>query len=292
MLVETLASALGIHLLQRHSNLASASRSLPAARGALDPGRLDRVRDFIETNLGEDLTIEALANEACLSPFHFARAFKAATGVAPPPLPHEPAARESPVLDLRRDSSRSPRSPSGAGSPRRPRSPSGSSGSSAPPRASTGRAIPEEGTAGLQTGTRGAPRRACRDPTHARWRVRLGTPAAPSWLLANPRNCIFASTFPQHPPEREKTGRNCVQGSRGGRRVLRRIPQDSRCPNPRRPPPPNPHRSEPGHQRRRRHPARTPPPRNPPRKAPSSTPCSTQVSRREWPILRKSGCTP
>ncbi|MDE2972737.1 MAG: AraC family transcriptional regulator [Acidobacteriota bacterium] len=83
MLVETLASALGVHLLQRHSNLASASPSLPVPRGALDPGRLGRVRDFIETNLGEDLTIEALANEACLSPFHFARAFKAATGMAP-----------------------------------------------------------------------------------------------------------------------------------------------------------------------------------------------------------------
>ena len=83
MLVETLATALGVHLLQQHSNLTSASLSLPPARGALDPGRLDRVRDFIETNLGEDLTIEALANEACLSPFHFARAFRAATGVAP-----------------------------------------------------------------------------------------------------------------------------------------------------------------------------------------------------------------
>ena len=82
-LVETLGSALGVHLLQRHSNLTSAASSLPAARGALDPGRLERVRDFIEANLGEDLTIEALANEACLSPFHFARAFKAATGMAP-----------------------------------------------------------------------------------------------------------------------------------------------------------------------------------------------------------------
>ncbi len=83
MLVETLSAALGVHLLQRHSNLASASLSLPVARGALDPGRLHRVRDFIETNLGKNLTIEALANEACLSPFHFARAFKAATGMAP-----------------------------------------------------------------------------------------------------------------------------------------------------------------------------------------------------------------
>lgn len=83
MLAETLGAALEVHLLQRHSNLTSAASSLPAARGALDPGRLDRVTDFIETNLGEDLTIEALANEACLSPFHFARAFKAATGMAP-----------------------------------------------------------------------------------------------------------------------------------------------------------------------------------------------------------------
>lgn len=83
MLVETLATALGVHLLQQHSNLTPASSSLPPARGALDAGRLQRVGDFIEANLGEDLTIEALANQACLSPFHFARAFKAATGVPP-----------------------------------------------------------------------------------------------------------------------------------------------------------------------------------------------------------------
>ncbi len=83
MLAETLATALEVHLLQRHSSLAAAAASLPTARGALDPGRLGRVTEFIETHLGEDLTIEALANEACLSPFHFARAFKAATGMAP-----------------------------------------------------------------------------------------------------------------------------------------------------------------------------------------------------------------
>ena len=83
MLVETLASALGAHVLRNHSNLESASVSLPTARGALDPRRLQRVKDLIETNPGADLTIEALAKEACLSPFHFARAFKAATGMAP-----------------------------------------------------------------------------------------------------------------------------------------------------------------------------------------------------------------
>ena len=83
ILVETLAAALGVHILRHHSSLAPSSTSLPPARGALDSRRLKRVTEFIDTHLGEDLTIETLANEACLSPFHFARAFKAATGTAP-----------------------------------------------------------------------------------------------------------------------------------------------------------------------------------------------------------------
>ena len=83
MLVETLASALGVHVLRHHSNLAPATVSLPSPRGALDPRRLRRVTEFIEAHLSEDLTIEALATEACLSPYHFARAFKAATGTSP-----------------------------------------------------------------------------------------------------------------------------------------------------------------------------------------------------------------
>ena len=83
LLVETLAAALGVHIVRHYSNLAPASKPLPPARGALDPRRLRRVTDFIEAHLGENLTIETLATEACLSPFHFARAFKAATGTAP-----------------------------------------------------------------------------------------------------------------------------------------------------------------------------------------------------------------
>ena len=83
MLVETLTSALAAQILRHHSNLDSTAASLPVVRGALDPRRLRRVTDFIDTNLGKDLTIETLAKEACLSPFHFARAFRAATGKAP-----------------------------------------------------------------------------------------------------------------------------------------------------------------------------------------------------------------
>lgn len=82
MLVESLASALGVHILRHHSSLDRAP-PLPSVRGALDRRRLQRVVDLIEAHLGEGLTIEVLANEACLSPYHFARAFKAATGKAP-----------------------------------------------------------------------------------------------------------------------------------------------------------------------------------------------------------------
>lgn len=81
--IETLASALGAHLLTHYANLNAASVPLPVARGALDSQRLQRVKDYIEAHLGENLSIEALANEACLSPFHFARAFKAAAGMSP-----------------------------------------------------------------------------------------------------------------------------------------------------------------------------------------------------------------
>ena len=57
--------------------------SLPSVRGALDPRRLRRVSEYIEAHLSEELSVEMLANQAYLSPFHFARAFKAATGTTP-----------------------------------------------------------------------------------------------------------------------------------------------------------------------------------------------------------------
>ena len=49
----------------------------------LDPRRLARVKAYAEANLAEPLTVEELARAACLSTFHFARAFRAATGRTP-----------------------------------------------------------------------------------------------------------------------------------------------------------------------------------------------------------------
>ena len=51
--------------------------------GALMAWRLERVTQHIEANIHGKLALAELAQVACLSPFHFARAFKAATGDTP-----------------------------------------------------------------------------------------------------------------------------------------------------------------------------------------------------------------
>ncbi len=42
--------------------------------------RVHRAQDYIEKNLGRDLTLEEIARTACFSPFHFHRLFSAVTG--------------------------------------------------------------------------------------------------------------------------------------------------------------------------------------------------------------------
>lgn len=56
---------------------------LPARGPGLDDRRLQRAIDWIHVHLADDLSLEALAREAGISPFHFARAFKSATGHSP-----------------------------------------------------------------------------------------------------------------------------------------------------------------------------------------------------------------
>jgi len=78
--VESLANILGIHLLRQHSSVKQPS--LPRAVG-LDRATLRRVSTYIEEHLAEDLSLSELAAVAYLSPYHFARLFKASTGFAP-----------------------------------------------------------------------------------------------------------------------------------------------------------------------------------------------------------------
>jgi AraC family transcriptional regulator len=53
------------------------------ASNRLDRVRLSRVLGYIEEHLAVDITVTELANVACLSIFHFTRAFAGAMGVPP-----------------------------------------------------------------------------------------------------------------------------------------------------------------------------------------------------------------
>ena len=57
--------------------------SAPPPAPTLDHRRLKRVLEFIEAHLADALSLDDLAGQACLSPFHFARLFREAMGVPP-----------------------------------------------------------------------------------------------------------------------------------------------------------------------------------------------------------------
>jgi len=80
LFVEGIQVALAAHLLGHYT----IDRWRPAEKApSLDPRRLQRVLDFIEASLAVDIRLEELAAQACLSPFHFSRLFREATGLSP-----------------------------------------------------------------------------------------------------------------------------------------------------------------------------------------------------------------
>jgi AraC family transcriptional regulator len=76
----TLAHRLAGHMLAQYCHVRPAAER---AAGRLDRARVDRVAEFVDAGLAGPLTLERLAAVASLSPFHFARAFRATTGLAP-----------------------------------------------------------------------------------------------------------------------------------------------------------------------------------------------------------------
>ncbi|MES2460498.1 MAG: AraC family transcriptional regulator [Armatimonadota bacterium] len=76
---ESLATALASCVLQRYS----ATPAAPPASGALSPRSLRAVREFIEEHLQSDISLDDMARIARLSPYHFARCFKATVGTSP-----------------------------------------------------------------------------------------------------------------------------------------------------------------------------------------------------------------
>lgn len=76
---DSLASSLAVHLVRKYG------RRGPAFRTAT-PAPHQRIRaamDYIHENLGKEVHLEGIAGAARLSPFHFSRTFKQATGLSP-----------------------------------------------------------------------------------------------------------------------------------------------------------------------------------------------------------------
>lgn len=80
LFVDGLTAALVAHVVKRYTVDRWKPKGMPRA---LNSQRLKRVLDYIDANLFEPLALDRLASEACLSPFHFSRLFKQATGLSP-----------------------------------------------------------------------------------------------------------------------------------------------------------------------------------------------------------------
>jgi AraC family transcriptional regulator len=78
--VESLTNLLALHLLRHYTS----NQPLPHSQFQRLPEATHRqVSTFIEEHLAEDLSLTTLAAVARLSPYHFARLFKASTGLPP-----------------------------------------------------------------------------------------------------------------------------------------------------------------------------------------------------------------
>lgn len=79
--IESMAQMIAVHLARNHSTR-SRPRPLPAADG-LCPQKLRRLIEYIDAQIGGDLSLDAMAAEVGLSPFYLSRVFKARIGQSP-----------------------------------------------------------------------------------------------------------------------------------------------------------------------------------------------------------------
>jgi AraC-like DNA-binding protein len=77
---ESLADALAIHFLRRYG---ASRQSLREVTGGLSSYKLRRTAAYIKDHLEQELSLATLAAVGEMSPAHFARLFKQATGLAP-----------------------------------------------------------------------------------------------------------------------------------------------------------------------------------------------------------------
>jgi AraC family transcriptional regulator len=78
--VAAFAQMLAIYIAEKYTNVTS---QRPDYRGGLPIARLRKIEDYVRAHLTERIFLETLAESAELSPFHFSRVFKQATGMTP-----------------------------------------------------------------------------------------------------------------------------------------------------------------------------------------------------------------
>ncbi len=78
--VAALAQLFATYLAEKYTDVALEK---PDFRGGLPIRQLRKVEDYVRAHRAEEITVEALAELAELSPFHFSRVFKESTGTTP-----------------------------------------------------------------------------------------------------------------------------------------------------------------------------------------------------------------
>lgn len=78
---QTAAQLLAVHLLRRYTSIGGAIKE--TVRGPLTPQQLQRVKDFVQAHISQELDLDSLSRQAGFSAYHFARLFRQATGESP-----------------------------------------------------------------------------------------------------------------------------------------------------------------------------------------------------------------
>ncbi|KRA64310.1 MULTISPECIES: AraC family transcriptional regulator [Rhizobium/Agrobacterium group] len=79
LMIDALRNQIAVHLLRRYARMQFADET----GSAFSPAQRRRIIDLIEDQLSENISLGDLAAAVGLSPFHFARQFKADFGIAP-----------------------------------------------------------------------------------------------------------------------------------------------------------------------------------------------------------------
>ena len=80
---ESLATLLALHLLRNHSSLGRGPRHKVGSESGFSRHALQRATDYMNDNLQRKLTLAEIAGVAHMSPDHFGRSFRTATGLTP-----------------------------------------------------------------------------------------------------------------------------------------------------------------------------------------------------------------